>query len=69
MKKGKMIWWAVIAALLLVPTMGWAQAKPRTSMAASEPSFMVELYAGGGSATKSSSAIRNIRSPLFSAAN
>lgn len=43
-----MIWWAVIAALLLVPTMGWAQAKPRTTMAASEPSFFVELYAGGG---------------------
>ncbi len=27
MKKGKMIWWAVIAALVLVPTMAWAQAK------------------------------------------
>ena len=47
MKKGKMIWLAVIAALVLVPTMAWAQAKTTTSMAASEPSFMVELYAAG----------------------
>ena len=65
MKKGKMIWWAVIAALVLVPSMAWAQAKTTTSMAASEPSFMVEIYGGGGSATKSSSVIRNIRSPLL----
>jgi opacity protein-like surface antigen len=52
MKKGKMIWWAVIAALVLVPSMAWAQSKTTTSsMAASEPSFFVELYAGGCAAT------------------
>jgi outer membrane protein W len=51
MKKGKMIWWAVIAALVLVPAMAWAQATPRTSMAASEPSFFVELYGGGGASS------------------
>jgi outer membrane protein W len=48
MKKGKMIWMAVIAALVLVPTMAWAQAKKPVSMTATEPSFMVELYVGGG---------------------
>lgn len=58
MKKGKMIWLAVIAALVLVPAMGWAQAKRPTSMAATEPSFMIELYVGGGSATASSSVFR-----------
>jgi opacity protein-like surface antigen len=61
MKKGKMIWLAVIAALVLVPAMGWAQAKRPTSMAASEPSFMVELYVGGGGASQNSEFIRNSR--------
>ena len=69
MKKGKMIWLAVIAALVLVPTMAWAQAKTTTSMAAREPSFMVEIYAGGGAAIKSSSAIRSVRSPFLACAN
>jgi hypothetical protein len=65
MKKGKMIWLAVIAALVLVPAMGWAQATPRTSMAASEPSFMVELYVGGGSAMASSNFVREVKSPFL----
>jgi hypothetical protein len=65
MKKGKMIWLAVIAALVLVPAMAWAQAKPRTSMAASEPSFMVEIYLGGGAASKSKNVVRNLNTNLF----
>lgn len=60
MKKGKMIWLAVIAALVLVPAMGWAQAKKPTSMSATEPSFMIELYAGGGSAAATSKVMRNL---------
>ena len=49
MKKGKLLWMAVIAALVLVPTMGWAQATTSTTgLPATEPSFFVELYAGGG---------------------
>jgi outer membrane protein W len=54
MKKGKLIWMAVIAALVLVPTMGWAQAKKPVSIKATEPSFMIELYAGGGAASSTS---------------
>jgi opacity protein-like surface antigen len=61
MKKGKMIWMAVIAALVLVPAMGWAQAKTPTSMAATEGSFMVEIYAGGGAASQNSSFIRDAK--------
>jgi outer membrane protein W len=60
MKKGKLIWLAVIAALVLVPTMCWAQAKMATPVtrAASEPSFFVEIYAGGGGALKQGNAFR-----------
>jgi opacity protein-like surface antigen len=54
MKKGKFIWMAVIAALVLVPTMGWAQAKKPVSIKATEPSFMIELYAGGGAGSSTS---------------
>jgi hypothetical protein len=61
MKKGKMIWLAVIAALVLVPAMGWAQAKKPTTMSATEPSFMIELYVGGGSAAQNSKVVRNFR--------
>jgi outer membrane protein W len=65
MKKGKLIWLAVIAALVLVPTMGWAQAKMATPVtrAASEPSFFVEIYAGGGAALKQGDAFRQVNSP------
>jgi outer membrane protein W len=63
MKKGKMIWLAVIAALVLIPTMGWAQAKPTTSMAATEPSFFIEIYVGGGGATNSGKALSGINVP------
>jgi opacity protein-like surface antigen len=59
MKKGKMIWMAVIAALVLVPAMSWAQATRPTSMAATEGSFMVEIYAGGGAATPVNNIARN----------
>jgi hypothetical protein len=65
MKKGKLIWLAVIAALVLVPTMGWAQAKKPVTMTASEPSFMIELYAGGGGASATSNAFRRVRGPAF----
>lgn len=64
MKKGNLIWLAVIAALVLVPTMGWAQAKPTAT--ASEPSFMVELYLGGGAALKQGNAVQSVNSaPLL----
>jgi outer membrane protein W len=64
MKKGKLIWLAVIAALVLVPTMCWAQAKTATpTRTASEPSFFVEIYAGGGAALKQGNAIRQANSP------
>ena len=49
MKKGKFLWMAVIAALVLVPTLAWAQATiSTTGLPATEPSFFVEIYAGGG---------------------
>jgi outer membrane protein W len=60
MKKGKMIWLAVLAALVLVPTMVWAQAQTTSSMAATEPSFFAELYAGGGGALNSGKALSSI---------
>ncbi len=59
MKKGKFIWLAVIAALVLAPTMVWAQTKAPTAKALSEPSFFIELYVGGGGASSQSNAIRN----------
>jgi hypothetical protein len=64
MKKGKMIWMAVIAALLLIPTMGWAQAKPISTVGlpATEPSFFVEGYVGGGAATKTGKALSGVTS-------
>jgi hypothetical protein len=58
MKKGKLLWLAVIAALVLVPSMGWAQAKAPKAPALSEPSFFIELYTGGGGIAKTSNAIR-----------
>jgi hypothetical protein len=53
MKKGKILWMAVIAAMVLVPTLSWAKAPaaPVTPTTVLEPSFMVEIYAGGGTAT------------------
>jgi outer membrane protein W len=67
MKKGKIFWLAVIAALVLVPTFAWAQAKKgtptttvsTTGLPATEPSFFVELYAGGGGASSVSNLIQN----------
>jgi hypothetical protein len=53
MKKGKLLWMAVIAALVLVPTMGWAAPVPTAYTQAMEPSFFIELYAGGGAASNS----------------
>jgi hypothetical protein len=62
MKKGKMLWMAVIAALVLVPTMAWAQATISTKgLPATEPSFMVEIYAGGGGGTTVNNFIRSTR--------
>ena len=65
MKKGKIFWLAVIAALVLVPTFAWAQAKKGTTttvsttgLPATEPSFFVELYAGGGGASSVSNFIQ-----------
>jgi opacity protein-like surface antigen len=53
---------AVIAALVLVPTMAWAQGTVSTAgMPATERSFMVEIYAGGGGATTQNNFIRNTR--------
>jgi len=49
MKKGKIFWIAVIAALVLAPTLAGAQQK-----AGSEPSFFIEGYVGGGAASNSS---------------
>lgn len=69
MKKGKFIWMAVIAALVLAPTLVWAQAKPmKTTMPATEPSFFVEVYGGGGTATNSKKLLSSasFRHPLFS---
>ncbi len=63
MKKGKMIWLAVIAALVLVPAMAWAQAKTPTSKVASEPSFFVEIYTGGGAGMNSSDILRSVSAP------
>jgi opacity protein-like surface antigen len=59
MKKGKLIWMAVIAALVLVPTMAWAQAKPVSTARATEPSFFVEVYGGGGSGWNSANLLNN----------
>ncbi len=66
MKKGKMIWLAVIAALVLIPTMGWAQAKPISTkgLPATEPSFFIELYIGGTGATNSSKALSQVGAPV-----
>ena len=62
MKKGKFLWMAVIAALVLVPTLAWAQATiSTTGLPATEPSFFVEIYAGGGGATTVTNFIRNTR--------
>jgi outer membrane protein W len=69
MKKGKFFWMAVIAAMVLVPTMVWAQAKTTTSStAATEPSFFVEIYGGGGTATNSKKLLNNVgfNHPLLS---
>ncbi len=70
MKKGKILWMAVIAALVLVPTFAWAQAKKGTTttpttvstraLPATEPSFFVEIYGGGGSASSVSNFIQNV---------
>lgn len=65
MKKGKFIWLAVIAALVLAPAMVWAQAKATPAKALSEPSFFIELYVGGGGASSQSNAFRNFRSPAL----
>jgi hypothetical protein len=68
MKKGKLLWMAVIAALVLVPTLAWAQAQISTrGLPATEPSFMVEIYGGGGAASSSSNVFRNVNSPVFGA--
>ena len=67
MKKGKILWMAVIAALVLVPTMGWAQAKSSittTGLPATEPSFLVEVYAGGGAASSGTKFFRDLRPGL-----
>jgi outer membrane protein W len=69
MKKGKFFWMAVIAAMVLVPTMVWAQAKTTTSsLAATEPSFFVEVYGGGGTATNSKKLLNgsHLSHPLLS---
>ena len=61
MKKGKILWMAVIAALVLVPTMSWAQATISTrGLPATEPSFFVEVYAGGGAASASKGSVFGI---------
>lgn len=65
MKKGKFIWLAVIAALVLAPTLVWAQAQATPAKALSEPSFFIELYVGGGGASSQSNAIRNVNSPAL----
>jgi opacity protein-like surface antigen len=63
MKKGKILWMAVIAAMVLVPTMSWAQkAVPTKNL---DPSFMVEIYGGGGAGTSSSRVFRDTRMPFF----
>jgi len=67
MKKGKFIWLAVIAALVLAPTMVWAQAKATPTKALSEPSFFVELYAGGGGIPSTSNAVKRLNSNLLPA--
>jgi opacity protein-like surface antigen len=59
MKKGKLILLAVVAALVLAPAMSWAQAQAPKAPALSEPSFFIELYFGGGGATKQGSAVRS----------
>jgi hypothetical protein len=62
MKKGKFLWMAVIAALVLVPTLAWAQATTSTKgLPATEPSFFVEIYAGGGGGTTVSNFLRSTR--------
>jgi len=63
MKKGKLVWLAVMAALVLAPSMVWAQAKATPAKALSEPSFFIELYVGGGGASSQSNAFRNLNSP------
>ncbi len=63
MKKGKLICLAVLAALVLVPTMSWAQAKAAPAL--SEPSFFIELYLGGGGGLKQGDAIRQVSSPFL----
>ena len=66
MKKGKLLWMAVIAALVLVPTMSWAQATISTrGLPATEPSFFIELYAGGGGAARAGNVFGDLR-PGFS---
>ena len=58
MKKGKIFWLAVIAALVLVPTLPGPRLKrvttttvSTTGLPATEPSFFVEIYGGGGGAS------------------
>jgi opacity protein-like surface antigen len=63
MKKGKILWMAVIAAMVLVPTMSWGQTAVATK--ALDPSFMVELYGGGGAGTTASRIFRDTRLPSF----
>jgi outer membrane protein W len=69
MKKGKFFWMAVVAALVLVPTMVWAQAKPISTagLPATEPSFFVEVYGGGASGWNSNKLLRNMQftNPVF----
>lgn len=60
MKKGKLILLAVVAALVLAPAMSWAQAQAPKAPALSEPSFFIELYFGGGGATKQGSAVKSL---------
>ena len=59
MKKGKILWMAVIAAMVLVPTMSWGQTAVATQ--ALDPSFMIELYAGGGSGSSATKLFRELR--------
>ena len=73
MKFGKIFWMVVIVASVLVPTIGWAEERrttetktTTTTKPASEPSFFIEGYTGGGAASNTSKVLDGILVGAFS---